>query len=262
MSGIKLACTECTTEFEAENINVKKNQAFCNHCSLLFPLDEIKRNSTDTSYKIIGGGVEGIYEYEDQEGYSIEVTWRNFSLYKFHLICGAIVTLFTFPFAIILLLKFEILVALLCGLFSILGLWLLHMGLQEYYNKSMLFIDDQEFTIYHQPFSLFLSSIKIPKEEINQFFIKRVDAGSSNGVQHYKHQLWLKTNSNKEEKVLALFKDEREAFYVEHLLEKHLGISDVIIANEHTPGALPKIDQHAMRFAQALHQVRNERNKK
>ena len=259
MSGIKLKCSECGTTFENTNINIRQNQAFCQPCGLLYPLDEIQRNSTDTSYKVQSTSIDGILEYQDDKGYSIEITWRNFSLYKFHLIFGGIVTLFTLPLSVFLLFKMALMGVAICGLFAIVGLYLLHMGLQEYFNTSMLFIDASHFTVYHQPFGLFLKKVHIPKSHIDQFYTKKISAGSSNGTEHFKHELWLDDKDGASIKVLSLFKEEREAFHVEHLLEKKLSIKDVLKSGEHQPGAAPNLEI-PIRFMKAMQKVKNERS--
>jgi len=235
MSIIKLKCPECNIEFDSGAINIKTNKAHCKSCNIIHDIDKIQLKNLDTSYKAITQPIPEIREINDDLGYTIEFDWKDFSNYRFHLIFGIIVTLFTLPMAIMFFLKFEIIGGLLTGLFSLLGLWLLNIGLQEYYNKSIIHFEAGKMNIYHQPFRLFLNETECNQSDIEQVFVRKIDKGSSNGKKHYSHDLWMIING-KEQKILSVFKDEQEAFYVERLIENYLNIEDEIINSEHRPG--------------------------
>lgn len=258
--GSKMECPTCNSKFQSDKINIKNNNAYCSICNAIYNLDDIVLTQVDSSYKDIKGPIDGIVELRDNDGYSIDITWSKFSNYKFHLTFGIIVTLFTLPFAVILLLKLEILGFSIVSLFALLGLYLLYIGLQEYFNKSILYFQGDNLYIYHQPINLSTKEIIIPKKNIKQAYVKKINVGSSNGVEHFKHEIYLTLENGIEQKIISLFKLERDAYHVERLIEKHLNIEDKITASEHRPGQGPNQD-HIIKIARAMQKVKEARKR-
>lgn len=259
MSVIKLKCPDCEVVFPAENINIKTNKAHCKPCNSIHDIETLQLKEIDTSHKEISDPIPEIREISDHQGYTIEFDWKDFSNYKFHLTFGLIVTLFTLPIAIIFFMKLEIIGGFLTGLFSLLGLWLLNVGLQEYYNKTIIHFEGAKMNIYHQPFKLFLKEIECNQGDIQQLFVRKIDKGSSNGKNHYSHDLWAIING-KEQQLLSVFKNHKEAFYLERLIENHLNITDEIIKTEYQPGMPAYIDEEKLqKIANILQKVSEKR---
>lgn len=258
MNIIHLKCQTCGSEFEPDNIDIKKNRAYCHQCNSLQNLDDIQMVSKDRSYKNQGEKSPHFLETHDAEGYTIEFFWKHFSNYKFHLTFGAVVSVFTLPFAMLLFIKLQVLIGLLVGIFALVGLWLLNTGLQEYYNKTIIHFEDGKMNIYHQPFRILLREHEYDTEDISQIFIKKISKGSTNGKEHYSYDIWAVVKG-KNENLLSIFNKENDAFQLERLIEDHLQIKDKIISEEYRSG----LDQdpqeaQALLLANALQKRRTQ----
>lgn len=261
MSILELKCPNCKEDLLSANINVKTNKALCTKCNKLHDLTKVELASVDRSYKQISDPIPGIREIKDEFGYTIEFDWRTFSNYKFHLIFGTIMTLFSLPFAVVLLFNWQIIGGLITSIFSILGIWLLNKGLQEYFNKTIIHFENGIMNIYHQPLTLFLKEIECNTDDIDQVFVKKIHAGSTNNVNHYNYDLWANFN-NEDVKLFSIFKEEPEAFYVERLIENHLNIEDITLIAEHRSGQEvdPKSAQ-MLKFVKMMQKANNNKNR-
>jgi len=236
----KYTCAVCQTLLQYKDINVSTNTALCGNCSTVMDLTKLKLSQVDTEYKHkIQGPIDGIMEIRDGSGYSIEVDWRSFSNYKFNLGFGVFMLVIMLGLFTVLIYNVEIVGSLLMIPFVLVGGYLLYTGIAQYVNKSIFHFEDGSLTVHQYPLSLHNKEKLIPMDKIDQVYVRRIESGSSGKTKYYKHELLIKIQGEEDYKCISLFKDADEAYYLEGLIESHLGIEDQVVETEYKVGDQP-----------------------
>jgi len=236
----KYICCVCQSLLEYKDINVKTNTAVCSQCSTVMDLTQLKLSQVDTKYKHnLQGPIDGITEIRDGSNYTIEVDWRSFSNYKFNLGFGLAILPLMLVMFFVFVSNAEIMGALILIPFVLVGGYLVYTGIAQYVNKSIFHFEDGSLTVHQYPLSLHNSERLIPMDKIDQVYVRRLDAGSKGDTKYYKHELLIKIQGEKDYKCISLFKDADEAYYLERLIESHLGIEDQLVETEYKVGDQP-----------------------
>ncbi|MEM1119148.1 MAG: hypothetical protein AAGJ18_01785 [Bacteroidota bacterium] len=233
--GSKLSCPNCGSDIFSDNINIDKAIAKCGNCHHVFSFEqEVKRRSRGGRRREIFQP-EGIEMFRLRSELNIDYKWRktqstNYFMLFFTLMWNAMIL----PSAFAAVISGELFSLLFMSVHIGVGVWLLLTQLSKFINSTYITVDERYLTIENRPISKpWFKNKKIPVEYVDQIFVKKKNAGSSNGNPIYGYSVMALDKRSKQEITLieGLSKSDK-ALFIEQEIEYFLGIEDRQVRGE------------------------------
>lgn len=231
-----LNCPKCKSPVGGTDINIQKNIGQCPNCDHLFrisdALDEDFNNEHKTNI-LMPEGIEVVPGLQ----LDIKLTWRKLSRVTMYIVLGSVFTGIVGLVGILAFAQFGFMLMLFMSLFLLVGLSFLFRGIANLLNTTYITASSFDLQIEHRPINFFgWKDQVIDREEITQLFVERYEESRTNDRANYAHNLLIVLQDGREEKLITGLKDAKVAFYLEHQIEKRLGLQDRPMAGEYIPG--------------------------
>lgn len=221
---MQLQCTNCKADIPSEDININQLIAKCSQCNTVFEFEQTVRSSPRVRPEIVMP--QGIEAYHLLSELNIEVKWKHsFSSFFafFTIFWNAIV--FIFVAAAILTGEYTMLLAV--GVHLLIGIALLYYMLTVIVNTTYITVSNYSMLIEHKPLKLpFYPDRDIPVTEIEQLYVERYVASTTNNKPNYAFGLYLLKKNEEKIRLLKGLRNPEQARYVEQEVERFLKITD------------------------------------
>jgi len=227
---IHLDCPECNTPVKAQNINLDKTTAKCDHCDSIFNFENEMPPYRAKPEVFLPKGIEVLKLRSELE---IQYKWRKTVNSGFMTLFTIIWNAMILPFAIGAILSGQIMVLLFMSVHLIAGISLMYNLFSNLLNTTYVSVDENQLSIEHRPLRQpFGGDTYVPVEEIDQVYINRYVSSRTNGVPNYAFGVTVIEKSGKKNQVLKGLKHPDQARYIEQEIEFFLGIDDRKVRGE------------------------------
>ena len=230
-------CPKCKSPVGGDAINIQENIAQCPECKNVFRISDAMDQYFDNEHKtriLMPDGLEVVPGLQ----LDIKLIWRKLSRIKMYFLLGGIFTLVAVM--CIILLSSEVglaLISLFMSLFLFVGLYFLFKAISNTVNTTYISASSFNLQVAHKPINfLGWRDRTYPKDEVVQLFVERFEESRTNDRPDYAHNLMVVLKNGKEEKIIGGIKKAEVAFYLEHQIEKRLGLTDRPMPGEYIPG--------------------------
>ena len=227
---LSLLCESCGTAIEGDNININSSLAKCGNCNTVFAIREdhfFKEERVGRPEMIMPEGTDVL---ELSDSLDIRLDWL-----KSH-------PRGTLGFLTIFAVFWNVILAIIAGgaIFAgafesiafmsvhlLVGLGLIYYLATVYLNYTDIIVTDSYIEIDHRPVkNPFIRKKRIRSEEIDQLFVSKYVASTTNNVPNYAYALYaiLKTNRRKVQLVKGMNRETQ--LYLEQEIERYLHIKD------------------------------------
>lgn len=227
---MQLQCTNCGADILSEDINISKLIAKCKQCNTVFEFEQTVRSLPRNRPEIVMP--QGIEAYHLLSELNVEVKWRqSFSSFLafFTIFWNGIV--FIFVAAAIITGTFTMLLAV--SLHLLIGLGLLYYMLTVLVNTTYITASNYRVLIEHRPLKLpFYPNREIPVMEIDQLYVERYVASTTNNRPNHAFGLFLLKKNGEKVRLLKGLRNPDQARYIEQEIEGFLKIPDRKVEDE------------------------------
>ena len=190
-----LVCPNCKSILSEYDIHT--DSVVCIQCNFDVDIKAGLVADLPKDHKVVIGN-EGVIIQKSASQINFELEWKHFSHWKFNFTFGLGITVI-FGTLLFFFASNSFLFTIIGSVFLFMGIYLLYLAWFLYFNKTTISINHTHLVVQHLYNSKRLQPIEsIQSRDINQVFIRRKSAGSSNGNQFYNHEIFLKTKSGKE----------------------------------------------------------------
>jgi len=216
-----VSCPSCSSEIEANNIDLPSKTAKCNNCNAIFSVEqEIASFQTPSEMKQEILRPEGIDLFYFKDDLDITVQKNMASALDL-----AGIMFFPFLSAIFIALFFQNVVPFfITVIFTLAALYFIYRAFVYRKDKIHIDINDRHITIKNRPKNLIKDKV-FDTDSVDQLYIKT--------VAHY-NKIYMITNgpSGQRHEQLITVNSLAKAKYLEQEIERHLGIEDRKVPGE------------------------------
>ncbi len=229
---LQLNCPECGNHIGGEHINIVKAIAKCNNCNTLMTLEDNHLSPGRRRPEVFMP--KGIEMLRLSNELSIDISWRKNStsmsfLTLFALIWNGIL----FPVAFFAILSGEFHMLIFMSLHLTVGIGLLYYIFATFVNTTYITVDERQVSVEHRPLKVpFYPNRSIPTNDIEQIYVDKYVASTSNGSPNYAYAVQAILKNRKRVKLLAGMDDPQQSLYVEQEIESFLDIPDREVEEE------------------------------
>jgi len=227
-----LTCPKCHHLISGDDINIEKTIAKCSHCHHVFGFSHDSK---------IGGWVpelippDGIEVLKLRSELDLRLDWKKTTSKggkTFLLAFTFLWNLILLPFVLMILLSGSWGILMFMSLHLAVGLGLIWNMAAIYFNKTAINLSRHQMRIRTVPFRFpFSKSGKYPIADIQQFYVSKYTASTSNGVPNYAYALYaIMKNGDKVSMVRGMNRETQH--YIEQELENYLGITNIRVSGE------------------------------
>jgi hypothetical protein len=231
-----LSCPKCNHLIGGNEVNIEKTIAHCTHCGHIFGFAHDSKSGRLKPERLIPEGIEVLRLRSELD---VSLDWKKTTSKggrKFF-------TLFTFawntmllPFLLVGLLMGNWGILLFLSLHLLVGMGLLWYIAAIYFNRSTLTISDRKLRVQSGPVRLpVFKNREISTDQIDQFYVSRYTASTTNGVPNYAYALYVILKSGERISLLRGMNWETQQ-YLEQEIEAYLGIMNKTVENEFKAG--------------------------
>lgn len=235
LKKLDLTCNVCNNEVDPANVNINNTLAKCNHCdSLLFLDDEdfFGRKARNRPEMMIPVGTEVLHLPSSLD---IRTNWSRgkagggmWFMVLFTVMWNAML----WPVALSSVLSGALGALLPMSLHLAVGLGLIYYLLTVFFNKTDIYVTDNDITISSKPLkNPFTKDTIIDTRDIKQLYVSRYVSSTTNGNPNHAYALYAITNTNKRVSLLRGMNKETQ-LYIEQEIEHFLEIDDETVRGE------------------------------
>lgn len=234
---LDLECEKCGSEIDGSNININSSLAKCGNCNSVFSIKEDHFFQHDRKGRPEMIMPEGTDVLELNDSLDIRLNWlKSYSkgALGFITFFAAIWNGAIFFMAGVAMNSGGFSSILPMGLHLLVGLGLIYYLATVYLNYTDIIVNEEYVEIDHRPIkNPFIRSKRIESDEIDQLYVSKYVASTTNGKPNYAYALYaiLKTNGRKVKLIKGMNRETQ--LYLEQEIERYLRISD-----RHVPGAI------------------------
>lgn len=234
-----LNCPHCQAPIPGAEINIPKNIAKCTECGQVFRISDAFEAPFNNEYKtrlMLPDGIEVVPGLQ----LDIKLKWRKISRVISYFFIGM---MFTFIPLISSLLVFSspesipFFVPLIMALFLLIGVYFLFKAISFLLNTTYLSVTAFELRSEHRPINfLGWKNLQFPREQVAQLYVERYEESRTNDRPDYAFNIMVFLKNRQIVKLIGGLKSPQVAFYLEHQIEKYLGLEDRPMEGEYIPG--------------------------
>ena len=240
-----LNCPNCQSPVGGDAINIARNIGHCPECDHVFRISEAMGESFNNDHKtqiVMPDGIEVVPGLQ----LDIKLNWRKLSRLGSYFFIGFMFG--TIPSivgaAIMADEGFNILLFAFLSLFLLVGLYFLFRAFSFLLNTTYITASSFNLQVEHRPISFGgWNNLSLPREDITQLFVERHEESKTNNRPDYVYHLLAVLKGGKQEYLIKGLKKAEVAFYLEHQIEKRLGLQDEPMEGEFIPG---RSNQHLL----------------
>ena len=230
---MQLACPNCATSIQADNINIKDLVAKCHHCNNVFSftpndLPAPVRNRPEIMLPT------GFDAFNTLSALDVEISWRRTTkglgfFVFFTLFWNGILSIFVVT--ALLTGAFEML--LFTSLHLLIGIGLLYYVISVLLNKTYVYVSQREISIEHRPLRMpFYPNRNLLATDLDQLYVKKYTNSKTNGRPNYAYSVVARMNTGSEVTLVKGLRMPEQATYLEQQIEKFLRIEDRAMEEE------------------------------
>ncbi len=231
-----LNCPNCKSPVGGEAVNVPKNIAQCPECDSVFRISDALDMDFDNEHKtriLMPEGIEVVPGLQ----LDIKLIWRKLSRLSMYYIIGGIFAGTAIPVTLLLWNELPLIVLATMSLFLLVGLSFLFRAISNSINTTYITASSFDLQVEHRPINfLGWRDQVIDRENVTQLFVERYEESRTNDRANYAHNLLVVLKDGSEVKLISGLKEAKVAFYLEHQIEKRLGLDDRPMDGEYIPG--------------------------
>lgn len=231
-----LNCPKCKTPVGGQAINISQNIAQCPECNSVFRISDAMDQHFNNEHKskiLMPEGIEVVPGLQ----LDIKLIWRKLSRLSLYYIIGGIFGGTSLAVSILLWSELPLIVMAVMSLFMIVGFSFLFKAISNTINTTFITASSFNLQVEHRPINfLGWRDRIIDREQIAQLFVERYEESRTNDRPNYAHNLLVVMKDGSEEKLITGLKEAKVAFYLEHQIEKRLGLEDRPMDGEYIPG--------------------------
>lgn len=225
-----LDCPECGTLVPADNINLDKSLAKCNHCDAVFDFEGQLLPSRHKPTVYLPKGMELLKLRSLLE---LQYKWRsvktNGFLTFFTLMWNAIL----FPFVAGIIISGAWGMLFFLSIHLTIGLSLLYYVISTWINTTYITVDEREVSVEHRPLKQpFNPERHFDINDVQQLFVERYVSSRTNGQPNYAFRVMLILKNGNRYKMVQGITQLDHARYIEQEIENYLGITDKKVMDE------------------------------
>lgn len=234
-----LNCPHCNAAIPSTEINIPDNIAKCAECNQVFRISDAVDNSFNNEHKthlIMPQGIEVIPGLQ----LDIKLKWRLISRVRSYFFIG---TMFTaIPLVGIVALtsnhqELPFFVPFVLGLFLLIGVYFLFKAISFLINTTYLSVTAFELRSEHRPINfLGWKNLQFSRDQVAQLYVERYEESRTNDRADYAYNVLVFLKNKEIVKLISGLKNPRVAFYLEHQIEKYMGLKDRPMEGEYIPG--------------------------
>lgn len=223
----QLKCPNCGTIIKSDDINLDRLVAKCDQCHAIFDFDQqalvpIKKERPSIPLP------EGLSLIELPNEMQIAISWRKTRHRAFFLTFTIIWNVITIPFVIIAVVSNDWTLALMISAHFIVGMGFLVYTLAIFMNSTKIDVGKTGITIVSKPINLpFHKNYYFRSTDLEQLYVEQYVQSTTNNQPNYAYRVNAKVEGRaKDIPILKGLKEEDQALFIEHEIEKYLHIED------------------------------------
>lgn len=228
---MQLHCGNCAAEIQSEHINIDRLLAKCTACNAVFSFDgEIDSPTDRREANALAIPTPQGFTVENR-GYELQITRQWFGLKYILLTVFAIVWdgMLVLMYSMALSLQFWPII--LFGLVhAVAGICLTYAAVAGYVNRTVISVSPTALTIRHGPLP-WPGNATLSPAQITQLYCKE-RIRRNKGTMSYTYAVHAVTLSGRDVPVLRVLESPEQALYLEHEIERFLGIEDRPVRGE------------------------------
>jgi hypothetical protein len=226
---MRVVCRTCKSEIPASDIDIKTKIAKCDSCNNIFDCsDQLLSAVSVLPRETIGmpAGIELLYV---ENGMQIVRRWFSPRLIFLTLFClfwdGFMVVWFSIAIS-----QGQWAMAAFGSIHGMIGVGLTYFVIAGYINKTYITVAYESLTVQHKPLP-FSGGKTIKSSDLKQLYSKEL-IHHGRGKTSYSYEVQAITHSDTTVKLLSGLETSEQALFIEHEIEKYLGISDQLVRGE------------------------------
>jgi len=223
----QLLCPKCARPVPVENINISSLIGKCGNCNSIFEVEDELGKQEVAERPVI----ELPKGFDVQRGVSelrIRVKWRKTRMVWFYVLFSAFWNGVVFIFVGVAVATNNAVMALAISIHFIVGISFLLYTIALFVNTSELYATTHGLRIKHGPIPVpFNPKRDIPRAQLDQLYVEEYIASRTNGNPNYAFRLCASIKGeDKRAKLMKGLKKPDQALYLEHEIEKFMGIEN------------------------------------
>lgn len=170
----------------------------------------------------------------------IKLKWRKISRVNSYFFIGMMFTFIPLISSVLMLSTPEaspFFVILMLGFFLLIGIYFLFKAISYLFNTTYLSATAFELSSEHRPINfLGWKDQQFPRDQVAQLYVERYEESRTNNRPNYAYNLLVFLKNGTTVDLIGGLKDPQVAFYLEHQIEKYLGLKDRPMEGEYIPG--------------------------
>lgn len=225
--ALQLRCPNCSTPVPADHINITSLIGKCSKCNSVFEFkEELKKQEIK-----VRPHIELPKGFDVQKGVSdlrITISWRKTKMVWFFVLFSAFWNGIVFIFVAIAIATNNWMMALMISIHFIIGVSFLLYTISLFVNASVLHANTHALRVTHGPLPVpFHPKRHIPATDLDQLYVEEYVASRTNGRPNIAFRLKAALkNQNKHIRLMNGLKHPEQALYLEHEIEKFMGIEN------------------------------------
>ncbi len=221
-----LTCPSCEKKILSSDININKAIAKCSYCHVVFDLKPEDEGRETPPRKeeifVIPKGIEVLKMFSEL---NIEMTWR-YGASKFLFFFAVLWNAFLVPFILIGVLSQEYMMLIFISGHVAVGVGLIYYCLSYLFNTTYITVDEYNLIIEHRPFKLFFKEHHIEVKQIEQLYVKKYVASTTNNQPNHAYMLVAILKNKDEINIIKGIHKPSQALFIEQEIENFANIKD------------------------------------
>jgi hypothetical protein len=224
----QLKCPNCNRSIASEDINIHKLIAKCGACYAIFDFDDhqqapVKKERPNISLPV------GFEEQQMVSEMQIAIRWRKtkgmVGFFTFFTVFWNVLLL---PFILIAVAENNWQMMLMISLHIAVGVGMLLYTLALHFNRTYVDVNTHGITVVSKPINLpFYKNHHVQSADLEQLYVEQYVSSTTNNKPNYAFAVRARIQGQtKDVRLIKGLKDEDQALYLEHKIEKFLNIED------------------------------------